>query len=51
MKLHLEEISEGQEEVLVRYRQMNATVQAICESSKKTPKIVRDRFWVVSMSW
>ena len=31
MKLHLEKISEGQEEVLVRYRQMNATVQAICD--------------------
>ena len=31
MKLRLEEISKGQEEVIVRYRQMNATVQAICD--------------------
>ena len=38
MKLHLEEISEGQEEVLVRYRQMNATIQAICDLVQKPDK-------------
>ena len=38
MKLRLEEISKGQEEVIVRYRQMNATVQAICELVQEDPK-------------
>ena len=38
MKLRLEEISKGQEEVLVRYRQMNATIQAICDLVQKPDK-------------
>ena len=38
MKLRLEEISKGQEEVIVRYRQMNATVQAICELVQEDPQ-------------
>ena len=46
VKLRLEEISKGQEEVIVRYRQMNATVQAICELVQEDPKKIAggDRF-------
>lgn len=31
MKLRLEQVSEGEEEVLIRYRQMTATIQTICD--------------------